>query len=584
MVWVGYIPGPESLGEAGSPRSREAMSSFASMLADRQTDPARRRWLFVPYDQLSAAIGPLSREEPEDLGIVLVESPWKASRRPYHRQKLALILANGRHFALEQAERGVAVRLEVASGCYRDALAPLIRELGPMRVMRPAERELRVDLAPLVQAGGLVEIPHEGWLSTDEDFGASQKPRPPWRMDAFYRQLRRRTGLLMSDGKPLGGKYSFDADNRKPWPGEPPAPPPPTFVPDEITREVGALIEETFSHHPGELDLTALPATADDAATLWRWALSDCLPFFGPFEDAMSRASRGLFHTRISGLLNLHRLLPSAVVSDVAAMEIPLASKEGFVRQVLGWREFVHHVHERTDGFRELPDGPQPVASSPGDAGWSAWSGHSWPAERDGDEPDGGACPSVLGADRPLPVGLWPGRPTGLGCLDRVVDDVWSEAWSHHIARLMIVANIATLLEISPRQLTDWFWVAYADAFDWVVEPNVLAMGTFGVGPVMTTKPYVSGAAYINRMSDFCSACSFDPKKNCPITNLYWAFLDRHREQLGANPRMRLVLSSQARRSSEQVRADRAVFEWVSSVLEDGGVVGPGDRPEVERV
>ncbi len=190
----------------------------------------------------------------------------------------------------------------------------------------------------------------------------------------------------------------------------------------------------------------------------------------------------------------------------------------------------------------------------------------------------------MLGADRPLPVGLWPGRPTGLGCLDRVVDDVWSEAWSHHIARLMIVANIATLLEISPRQLTDWFWVAYADAFDWVVEPNVLAMGTFGVGPVMTTKPYVSGAAYINRMSDFCSACSFDPKKNCPITNLYWAFLDRHREQLGANPRMRLVLSSQARRSREQVRADRAVFEWVSSVLEDGGVVGPGDRPEVERV
>ena len=560
------------------------MSRFASMLADRETDPAHRRWLYVPYDQLSAAIGPLSREEPSDLGIVLVENPWKASRRPYHRQKLALVLANGRHFALEQAARGVAVRLEVASALYRDALAPVSRELGPMRVMRPAERELRVDLAPLVQSGGLIEIPHEGWLSTDDDFAASQKPSPPWRMEAFYRQLRRRTGLLMSDDKPLGGKYSFDNDNRKPWPGEPPAPPPPTFMADEITREVGALIEERFSDHPGEFDLAALPATSDDAATLWRWALTDCLPFFGPFEDAMSRTSRGLFHTRISGLLNLHRLLPSVVVSEVAEMEIPLASKEGFIRQVLGWREFVHHVHERTDGFREVPGGAPPVASSPGDGGWSGWSGRSWRPGGGGDDLDGGACPSALGADRPVPVGLWPGRPTGLGCLDRVVEDVWSEAWCHHIARLMVVANIATLLEISPRQLTDWFWVAYADAFDWVVEPNVLAMGTFGVGPIMTTKPYVSGAAYINRMSDFCTACAFDPRKNCPITELYWAFLDRHRDQFACNPRMRLVLSSQARRSRHQVRTDRAVFEWVTSVLEDGGVVNPGDRPEVERV
>jgi deoxyribodipyrimidine photolyase-related protein len=560
------------------------MSRFASMLAERETDPAHRRWLYVPYDQLSAGIGPLSCEEPSDLGIVLVENPWKASRRPYHRQKLALILANGRHFALEQAARGVAVRFEVASGLYRYALEPLSRELGPIRVMRPAERELRVDLAPLVQSGGLIEIPHEGWLSTKDDFEASQKPSPPWRMDAFYRQLRRRTGLLMSDGKPVGGKYSFDVDNRKSWSGDPLAPSPPTFAADEITLEVGSLIEERFSDHPGELDLADLPATADDAAVVWRWARAECLPFFGPFEDAMSRASRGLFHTRISGLLNLHRLLPSMVVADVAEMEIPIASKEGFLRQVLGWREFVHHVHERTDGFRETPGATHPVAASPGDAGWSRWSERSWQAGDGGDEPDGGACPSALGADRPVPVGLWPGRPTGLGCLDRVVEDVWSEAWSHHITRLMVVANIATLLEISPRQLTDWFWVAYLDAFDWVVEPNVLAMGTYGTGPLMTTKPYVSGAAYINRMSDFCSACAFDPKKDCPLTDLYWAFLDRNRDRLADNPRMRLILTSLARRSREKVMNDRAVFEWVGSVLEDGGLLRPGDRPDVQHV
>ena len=140
------------------------MSRFGTMLADRNSDAGSRSWVYVPYDQLSAAIGPLSREDPSELGIVLVENPWKASRRPYHRQKLALILANGRHFALEQAERGVAVRLEVASGPYRDTLAPITRDLGPVRMMRPAERELRIDLTPLVESGGLIEIPHEGWL------------------------------------------------------------------------------------------------------------------------------------------------------------------------------------------------------------------------------------------------------------------------------------------------------------------------------------------------------------------------------------------------------------------------------------
>jgi deoxyribodipyrimidine photolyase-related protein len=162
-----------------------------------------------------------------------------------------------------------------------------------------------------------------------------------------------------------------------------------------------------------------------------------------------------------------------------------------------------------------------------------------------------------------------------------VIDDVWSEAYSHHITRLMVLANLATLLETSPRELTDWFWIAYLDAYDWVVEPNVLAMGTYGVGGLMTTKPYVSGAAYINRMSDYCSACAFNPKKDCPITNLYWAYLDRHHQAFADNPRMRLVLNSLARRDDSRLRTDRAVFEWVSSVLGEGGTLQPEQRPEV---
>ena len=558
------------------------MTHFSDELAHFESDPSGRRWLFVPYDQLSDRIGPLSREDPSELGIVLVENPWKAARRPYHRQKLALVLANLRHFAVEQAARGVAVRHVVARGPYRCALEPLIAELGPLRFMRPAEYELRRDLAPLVCAGGLVEIAHKGWLTTGDDFSVSQEKGPPWRMDAFYRHVRRRRGILMDGGKPIGGKFSFDAENRKAWPGEPPAPRPPVFQPDGLTIEVAELIEQHFAAHPGEVDLGSLPASQDDAETLWQWALRDCLPLFGPYEDAMTRASSGLFHTRISGLLNLHRLLPARVVDDVAGLDIPLASKEGFIRQVLGWREFMSHVHEATNGFRALSDVDSKPAERPGDGGWGRWSGTVWASGSDADSFEGGACPSALGAARPLPLAFWPGQPSGLGCLDRVVEDVWREAWSHHITRLMVLSNIAALLDVSPRELPAWFWIAYLDAYDWVVEPNVLAMGTYAVGPLMTTKPYVSGAAYINRMSDYCSACAFNPKKDCPITNLYWAFLDRHRQAFVDNPRMRLVMSSLGRRSDSQLRTDRAVFEWMSSVLGEGGTVRPEQRPEVE--
>ncbi len=559
------------------------MSYFVDEMAELHAPPGGRRWIYVPYDQLSDGIGPLSRVNPSEIGIVMVESSWTARRRPYHRQKLALVMANGRHFALEQARRGVAVRFVAHEGPHRQAIEPLVAELGPLGVMRPAERELRSDLQPLFDGGGLVEIPHEGWLSTDDDFTASQKPRPPWRMDAFYRQVRRRTGLLMENDKPVGGKFSFDAENRKPWRGSPPAPEPPVFEPDQITREVAEIIDARFRHHPGSVDPASLPATAADAERLWTWACDSCLPTFGPYEDAMSMQSRGLFHTRISGLLNIHRLLPARVVEDANAMDLPLASKEGFLRQVLGWREFVRHVHNRSDGFRRLSDARSPdIAAAPGDAGWGRWSGRTWSAPDTAEIADGGACPSVLGADRPLPVGYWPGHPTGLTCLDTVVEDVWFEAWSHHITRLMVLSNIATLLGVTPRELTDWFWVAYLDAFDWVVEPNVLAMGSYAVGSMMTTKPYVSGAAYIDRMSDYCASCAFDPKKNCPITNLYWAFLDRHRNALKGNVRMRLILASLAKRSRAKLDEDRAAFAWVSRVLARGGQLQPDRRPKNE--
>jgi deoxyribodipyrimidine photolyase-related protein len=518
------------------------MQCFTKELRKRAGKVGRRRWLYVPYDQLSEKLGPLAREPKNELGVVLVESPWKAAQRPYHRQKLALVLANQRHFALELAEHGVAVRYVVHDGPYREALAPLAKELGTLRCMEPAERELRVDLAPLVKKGALEFLPHEGWLTTREQFIAGAGESAPWRMDAFYREVRRTSGILMEKGKPVGGKWSFDAENRRAWKGEPPAPTPPRFEPDAITREVGELVETRFAKHPGELRLDVLPVTKDDAETLWKWARTECLPHFGPFEDAMSTRSSGLFHTRIAPLVNLHRLLPRDVVDGALRARIDLASQEGFVRQVLGWREFVRHVHRETDGFRTLA-------------------------------PD--ARPSVLDAHQPLPAAFWGEKRSGLACLDSVVADVWREGWTHHIPRLMVLANLATLFDLEPREVADWFWVAYTDAYDWVVEPNVLAMGMYAVGGMMTTKPYISGAAYIERMSDYCKGCRFDPKSTCPITPLYWAFLARHGAQLTASARMDMPLRSAAKRTPAQRARDRSVFEQTLSALLDGREVPP---------
>jgi deoxyribodipyrimidine photolyase-related protein len=409
-------------------------------------------------------------------------------------------------------------------------------------------------------------------MTTRDQFERSQKSRS-WRMDAFYRLVRRESGILMRDGKPVGGKFSFDAENRKSWSGDPPAPRLPTFPSDPVTEEVGSLVEKRFVNHPGRLSLDRLPATIADARKLWSWAKRACLPTFGPFEDAMSTRSTNLFHTRVSSVMNLLRILPREVVADVEELDIPLASKEGLIRQVLGWREFMHHTHVLTDGFRELPEGGGSVAPDPGDGGYAQWKGKRWHTPAAGKAKiDGGAAPSYLRADGPLPPAFW-GEPSGLACLDRVVRDVWDESYSHHITRLMILSNLATLLDVSPRELTDWFWVAYSDAYDWVVEPNVLGMGTFALGDLMTTKPYVSGAAYIDRMSDYCAGCKFHPKKDCPITSLYWAFLDRHRERLAKNPRMRLPLNSLQKRDPQRRGNDLQIYKAVRERLGRGGRV-----------
>jgi deoxyribodipyrimidine photolyase-related protein len=560
------------------------MSTFRSQLDNRNPshDPDERTWVFVPYDQLTDRVGPLDELPADEAGIVLVETSWKGDRRPYHRQKLALTLACQRHFALEQADRGVAVTYLTGGRRYAAMLREFAADYGPLVTMRPAERELRADLAEL--DGDLLDYrTHEGWLTDPDDFRTSQDGTP-WRMDSFYQRIRRETGILMEDGSPVGGKFSFDADNREFWSGDPPAPDPPTFDVDPVTAEVGELIRDKFDHHPGNLDLAQLPTTADDADRAWQWALGECMEHFGPFEDAMSRSSRTLFHTRISPLVNLHRLLPARVLEDVVELDIPLNSKEGFVRQLIGWREFMRHVHRETDGFRNLPEDFEaldhpPAARNPRTGGWEKWRGDSWDspdAEADSAPAtlDGGALPNYLDAEHDVPPAFW-GEPSGLNCLDTVVDSVLEEGWSHHITRLMVLSNIATLLGVEPRALTDWFWVTYIDAFDWVVEPNVLGMGTFGLGDLFVTKPYVSGSNYIDKMSDYCADCQFDPGEDCPLKPMYWAFLDEQEDALDDNPRMGLMLGMMRKRDDPERESARATLERVRDLIDAGERLTP---------
>ena len=553
------------------------ISVFERELAELNPPSKNRRWWYVAYDQLSSEKGPFSHERPSELGIVLVESGAQARRRPYHKQKLALMWANQRHFALEQARRGVAVRYEITSNTIASALGSVLKDTGALRAMEPAERELRIELAPLKDSGDVRFAPNDLWLTDTRDF-LEYRDRPPWRMDSFYHKVRRRYDILMESDKPVGGRFSFDTENRRSWRGDPTAPEPPRFRADTITDEVARRVNEDFADHPGEVRPESLPATSRDARRLWKWALDKCLPQFGPYEDAMSLQSSGLFHTRISALMNLGRLTPDAVLRDVLDADIPMQSKEGFVRQILGWREYVRHVHRVTDGFRILPHAEPPVQHT--DGGYERWSARPWPVGNEERETARGSALSFLGCERHLPPAWW-GAQSGLACLDTVVASVWSEGWSHHITRLMVLANIATLLDVSPRELTDWFWIAYTDAYDWVVEPNVMAMGTFGVGDLMTTKPYLAGANYINKMSDYCSACKFDPDRDCPLTGLYWAFLVRHADRLRSIPRLRAVTGGLPRRTPDQRRRDHRIFERTYDLLWTGERLSPGSFASV---
>ncbi len=362
------------------------------------------------------------------------------------------------------------------------------------------------------------------FFSTVREFAAHAKGRKQLRLEYWYRELRLKTGILMDGGKPVGGQWNFDVDNRESFgakgPGE--LPPRSAFAPDATTREVMALVNSRFTGHPGSLASFGWPVTRVQALQALQAFIAQRLPLFGQYEDAMWAGEVWLYHSHLSSSLNLKLLTALEVVQAAEAAfhagQAPIAAVEGFVRQILGWREYVRGIY-----WTHMPDY----------------------VDR-----------NELGAQAALPAFYWTGH-TDMACLRDALTQTLTHGYAHHIQRLMVTGLYALLYGVKPQEVHGWYLSVYVDAVEWVELPNTLGMSQFADGGVMASKPYAATGKYIQRMGNHCKGCRFDPAQStgpdaCPYTNLYWDFLIRHEARLAKNPRMALQVKNIARLSPEK--------------------------------
>ncbi|BCX05140.1 MAG: cryptochrome/photolyase family protein [Candidatus Roseilinea sp.] len=473
---------------------------------------------------------------PTDTRLLFIESAAKIRSRPWHKHKLILVLSAMRHFAQAMRDAGWQVDYRKAA-TFEAGLRAHVAEHAPERivVMQPNTWQGRAFVKQLSQAGGnpvaeFLLLNSRFFLAKPEDLGTSRSPL----METFYRQMRRRTGYLMDGDQPVGGKWNFDSENRRPPPrawrashSPLPIPSVPAFAPDAITREVIAEVAQVETAW-GALDGFALPVTREGALAFFADFIAHRLPDFGPYEDAIVRGQPVLFHSMLSPLLNIGLLerdeLCMAAEQAYREGRAPLNSVEGFIRQLIGWREFVYACY-----WREMPRLREMNA---------------------------------LNATRPLPQFYWDGR-TEMACLRECVKGVWERGYTHHIQRLMVLCNFALIAGIRPQEVNEWFFATYVDAYDWVVTPNVVGMGMYGDGGIVGTKPYAASANYIHKMSTYCESCRYAPKQRlgeraCPFNALYWDFVARNADALGANPRTSMPVMALRKMKADQVNALRA--------------------------
>lgn len=468
-------------------------------------------------DQLSPGLSSLKGAAKKDSVVLMMEVSDETTYVRHHQQKIAYILSAMRHHADALREAGWTVdyiRLDDPdnAGSFTGEVARAVQRHAPDRIVVTEAGEWRVSamLDAWETLFGLpVDVrPDTRFIASHADFEMWAAKRAELTMEWFYREMRRRTGLLMDDKKPAGDRWNFDKENRKPAQADLLMPRPLSFALDQITRDVLALVADRFADHPGTLDGFDYAVTAADAERQAATFFAHALPQFGDYEDAMLTGERFLWHSILSPYINSGLLDPLDLCrraeAEYRAGRAPLNSVEGYVRQILGWREYMRGIYWR--------EGPTYVDRN------------------------------FLDHHRPLPAFYWTGE-TDMHCMAEAIGQTLATAHAHHIQRLMVTGNFALLIGADPKLVHEWYLEVYVDAYEWVELPNTLGMSQFGDGGLLGSKPYVSSGAYIDRMSDYCRHCRYDVKQRtgpdaCPFNALYWDFLARHRDKLGDNRRL----------------------------------------------
>ena len=485
------------------------------------------RLVWVLGDQLSHDLSSIRMAEKGRDVVVMAEVMDEATYVPHHPKKIALVLAAMRKFASALKHEGWTVAYtklddEANTGSITGELVRRASEFDADEIIATIPGEWRLidalnDLPLVVR-----QLPDDRFVTSPKEFADWAEGRKELRMEWFYRQVRRKTGLLMEDGEPVGGKWNYDSENRKPAPQDTRSPEPLTFEPDAAVTDVLDLVEKRFAENFGELHPFGFATDRKQALAVLDHFISCGLPRFGDYQDAMIAGEPWLWHAIISPYLNIGLLNPVEVCRRAEeafrAGAAPLNAVEGFIRQIIGWREYVRGIY-----FLEGPDY---------------------------------TSRNALDHDRPLPALFWGGE-THMRCLGEVVGQTRDHAYAHHIQRLMITGNFALLAGLDPGAVHQWYLSVYADAFEWVEAPNTIGMSQFADGGLVASKPYVSSGNYISKMSDYCSGCHYDVKaktgeRACPFNLLYWHFIERNRERLQNNPRMSVIYRGWDKRDADQ--------------------------------
>jgi deoxyribodipyrimidine photolyase-related protein len=494
-------------------------------------------------DQLSPA-NPVFRDaDPKRDWILLAEVREEAGYVRHNRHKIVLVFSAMRHFAKTLEDDGYRViyrSFDEGLSSLEQALLEAVAETGceAVAVTEAGEFRLREAMDGWRDA---LEVPLElledsRFLASHGDFQDWAEGRKQLRMEYFYREMRRRYKLLLdADGEPEGGRWNFDAENRSGWRNQETPPPRPDNSPDKITGEVIETVDEAFPDNPGDLSRFRLAVTREGAEAELEWFCENALPLFGTYQDALAEESPWLYHGLVSMYLNIGLLEPLDVCERVARAyrdeHCDLAAAEGFIRQVLGWREYVRGVY------------------------WLAMPGY---ADR-----------NTFDARRPLPGWFWSGD-TDMRCLAQALRQTLDLGYAHHIQRLMVIGNFALLAGLDVREVCAWYLAVYVDAFEWVELPNTLGMALHGDEGLMASKPYAASGKYIQRQGNHCAQCRYDPKKTtgegaCPYNSLYWHFIDRHQDYLKNNARMGLIVGGWKKRDAGD---RRAIVDWGSRILD----------------